>query len=80
MINRDPLSDALGNQIFIGAAVATSVGAGRSSSAIRWGTVVSYDEGSKELKIKGGNCPKVLSKRTNQVIVLFLPGEIPNDA
>lgn len=76
MIDRDPHSDALGNPIFIGADVATSVGQGRSSSALRWGKILSYDETKKELKIGGGNCPKTITKRTKDVIILFLPGEI----
>ncbi len=71
--NKD--TDLLGQPLFIGATVATSVGVGRSSSAIRYGKIVKYDEFRNELKIIGGNCSKALKRRPNQVIVLMILGD-----
>ena len=77
--SKDPNTDKFGYPIFIGAHAVSCVTVG-DSATLRYGTITEYDPKKEQIKITGGNCPKGLWRRPNQVIILMLPGDIPNDA
>lgn len=72
MSDEKEIVDKLGYPIFEGCTVATSVGVGNSSSDIRIGKVVVFDNLKKEIKIKiDGH--KASWRRPSKVIILFNP-------
>ena len=66
-------TDLLGNPICLGSLVTFSVSVGNSSSKLRYGRVVGYDEIRKDLLIEGGNCARKMKRKHFECIVINMP-------